>query len=241
MRYKACTPADIKFLQSCISSKNSDRHSVNDNEFHNVSIITAFNNHKDSINALGMQRFATKTGQNLTVFYSEDKLSEKASNDDDKITNSRKKNTNRRISSISDGLQCWLWDAPHSTVSDFILGKLALCIDMPIMIRSNAATELCMTKGQEGTVYAWQSSLDSHGQQILDTLFVKLTNPPQNVTIDGLPENVVPLVPNSKSVTCQLPDNTFVCMYYKISGGGNPQLLDDGLCFSGSNLNSECH
>ena len=62
MQYKACIPADIRFLQSCITSKNADCSSVNDDEFHNISIITAFNNHKDSINALESQRFTTETG-----------------------------------------------------------------------------------------------------------------------------------------------------------------------------------
>jgi hypothetical protein len=29
---------------------------------------------------------------------------------------------------------------------------------MPVMIRNNDATELCITKGQEGYVVGWQSS-----------------------------------------------------------------------------------
>ena len=99
-------------------------------------------------------------------------------------------------------------DAPYGTVFNFTPGKLSLCLDLSVMIQANSATELCMTKGQEATVYTWQSACSSQDQLILDTLFIKLTNPPQNVKIDGLSENVVPIVSSSKNVVCQLPDDT---------------------------------
>ncbi|PBK87388.1 hypothetical protein ARMGADRAFT_939086, partial [Armillaria gallica] len=40
-----------------------------------------------------------------------------------------------------------------------------------------------------------------------ETLFAYLIDPPSSVSIPGLPENVVPLVRSSQSVTCFLPDN----------------------------------
>jgi hypothetical protein len=209
MRYKSCTAADIAFLRTRITSDNPNRPSITDDDFRNVSIITAFNTYKDSINNLGSKRFAAEKEANLTDFYSDDRVGKVETEGSDK-KKARKTATNRRISSIPDNLQRLLWDAPHGTVSDFIPGKLSLCVDLPVMIRANAATELCITKGQEGTVYAWQSGLGSRGQQVLDTLFVKLTNPPQTVKLDGLPENVVPLVPNSNSVECRLPDDSTV-------------------------------
>jgi hypothetical protein len=43
---------------------------------------------------------------------------------------------------------------------------------MPVMIRNNDATELCITKGQEGFVVGWQDKKGPHGKRILDTLFV---------------------------------------------------------------------
>ena len=65
-----------------------------------------------------------------------------------------------------------------STTDKHIAGKLSLCIGLPIMIHHNFATELCITKGQEGYVYLqW----DQKKQCILDTLFVKLKNPPSSV------------------------------------------------------------
>ncbi|KAJ7469704.1 hypothetical protein FB451DRAFT_1368625 [Mycena latifolia] len=65
---------------------------------------------------------------------------------------------------------------------------------MPVMLRANDATETCITKGQEGAVVGWDESVGPLGQKVLDTLFVKLINPPKNIQVDGLPPNVVPLL-----------------------------------------------
>ena len=63
---------------------------------------------------------------------------------------------------------------------------------MPVIIKNNDATELCITKGQEGHVVGWQASRGIHGQHVLDTLFIKLDKPAKLIKIDGLSENVVP-------------------------------------------------
>ena len=68
---------------------------------------------------------------------------------------------------------------------------------MPVMLRNNDATECCMTKGAEGTVAGWQASIGKQGKPMLDTLFVKLSNPPKLVQIEGLPLNVVPITRRS--------------------------------------------
>ena len=83
-------------------------------------------------------------------------------------------------------------------------GKLSLCIGMPVMLRNNDATELCITKGQEGTVAGWQSCVGPHGKLVLDTLFVRLENPPHMVKFDGLPENVVPIAKMSQTIECTM-------------------------------------
>ena len=209
LRYKSCTSADIAFLRTLVTSNIPGRPCITDDRFRDISIITAWNAHKDAINTLGSKRFATEKGVKLTDFFSDDKMEKTGAQLYEK-RKERKIATNHRISFIPDDLQQVVWNAPHSTVSDFIPGKLSLCLDMPVMIRANAATELCITKGQEGTVYAWQSGIGSRGQQVLDTLFVQLTNPPQNVKLDGLPENVVPIVPVSNSVECYLPDDSSI-------------------------------
>ena len=62
------------------------------------------------------------------------------------------------------------------------------------MIRNNDATELCITKWQEGHVVGWKLAIGSRGQFVLETLYVKLDRPTKNINIEGLPENVVPLM-----------------------------------------------
>jgi hypothetical protein len=59
------------------------------------------------------------------------------------------------------------------------------------MICNNDATELCMTKGQEGFVAGWTTIQGPQNQLYLDILFVKLADPPTNVKFEGLPENIV--------------------------------------------------
>jgi hypothetical protein len=78
------------------------------------------------------------------------------------------------------------------------------------MIRHNDATELCITKGQEGTVVGWQSKIGSQKQQMLDILFVQLVHPPTSVQINGLPINVVPITPMSHPAMCYLSDDTVI-------------------------------
>ena len=69
-----CTPKDIRFLRTRISSNLPNRPSICDDKFQNVSIIIAKNLHKDEINRLGAIRFAQETGQKLMNFYSEDSV-----------------------------------------------------------------------------------------------------------------------------------------------------------------------
>ena len=54
------------------------------------------------------------------------------------------------------------------------------------MIRNNDATELCITKGQEGHVVGCKSAIGSRGQLVLEILYVKLDRPAKNINIEGL-------------------------------------------------------
>jgi hypothetical protein len=205
MRYGACTSEDIKYLESRIAGKYSHQPKLTDENLRNVSIITARNVQKDHINKLGAERFAHDTHQILTHFYSIDKWGEEA----DIVMQKKKKhmkNTKpiKLTPMIGPKMQEMLWNLNPSD-TDHIAGKLSLCIGMPIMIRNNDATELCITKGQEGYVVGWQTSDSPYGTQILDTLFVKLDKPAKNIKLDGLPENVVPLTRTSRSITCTTP------------------------------------
>lgn len=187
MQYGACTPADNSFLDSRVVGTHPDSPKLNSSVFCNVSVITAWNSQKDVYNSMGAERFATDTKQTLTHFYSIDSLSSRPAN-----THRWAKSVESTARVITDKLRDALWSASPTT-SDHIPGKLSLCIGIPVMLRANDATELCITKGQEGVVVGWDSSIAEGGEAVLDTLFVKLIKPPKNIRIPDLPLNVVPL------------------------------------------------
>ena len=204
MRYKACTEDDLEFLRTRIAGKQPDKPKLAQKCFCNVSIITAWNAHKDQINKVGSERFAKETGQTLTTFYSKDQWAEDDEHNKQKRWKKRSiKNPRQKSNSLSSALQRALWELPRGS-TEHILGKLSICMGMPVMLCQNDATECCITKGAEGTVAGWQSSIGSHGKLMLDTLFVKLSNPPKTVEIDGLPPNVVPITRHSTRTTCKL-------------------------------------
>ncbi|KLO03749.1 hypothetical protein SCHPADRAFT_811814, partial [Schizopora paradoxa] len=80
---------------------------------------------------------------------------------------------------------------------------------LPVLIKYNEATECCVTNGAEAKVIDWIMYKDPHTQkEMLKTLFVELQNPPTSIQIDGLPKNVVPLSPDTKTIKCELPDGS---------------------------------
>jgi hypothetical protein len=52
------------------------------------------------------------------------------------------------------------------------------------------------------------ASQGPQGKQILETLFLKLVNPPKNVQVPGLPLNIVPIPRASNKIKCELPDDS---------------------------------
>ena len=200
MRYKACKPEDIAFLRTRISSNIPGRSSICQEQFRNVSIITATNLHKDEINRLGALRFAQETNQSLTDFFSDDSPRTTHSDSD-------QSRECKQVGEITNEMREALWSQPPSSTDKHIAGKLSLCIGLPVMIRYNYATEICMTRGQEGFVHGWQSKQGSNGQMVLDTLFVKLKEPPTCVEVPGLPQNVVPVYPTTTNISAMLPND----------------------------------
>ncbi|RDB23163.1 ATP-dependent DNA helicase PIF1 [Hypsizygus marmoreus] len=199
MRYAACTTLDLQFLRSRIANSNSDGPCLNTPELRNVSVITAWNAHKDQMNRMGSDRFASDNNAELVNFYSVDKL---------RSVGARKNSSNRRpptvLTAIDGDMQAVLWNSPPNTSQHFP-GKLSLCVNMPVMIRYNYATELCMTKGQEEIVRGWTSSIGPSALPVLDILYVELSDPPRQIRFENLPDNVVPLVRQTRVVTCVLP------------------------------------
>jgi hypothetical protein len=74
LQYKSCTAEDVAFCRSLVSAQIPGRPCIADNDFCNVSTITARNVHKDEINRLGAIRFANETDQTLVDFFSEDSI-----------------------------------------------------------------------------------------------------------------------------------------------------------------------
>jgi hypothetical protein len=75
---------------------------------------------------------------------------------------------------------------------------------------NNSATELCITKGQEGTIAGWKSIKGLHRKLVLDTLFVKLNNSLQLVKFNGLPENVVLIIKSTISISFKLASGWYI-------------------------------
>ena len=175
MRYAACTKNDIEFIRSKIAGRSTNQPDISSPEFRNVSIITGLNAEKDRLNELGSKCFAQDTKQTLTDFYSIDTLGPSIDPETLKKMKHTGTKTTKASSIINPKIQHMLWNLNHSE-TDHIPGKLSLCIGMPVMIRNNDATELCITKGQEGFVVGWQSSKGPSDQLIIDTLFVRLDN-----------------------------------------------------------------
>ena len=89
----------------------------------------------------------------------------------------------------------------HGATENFA-EKLLLCIGISVMIRNNDATELCITKDQEGFVAGWQAKSGPYNKNILDTLFIKLDESSQTIQLEGLPENVVSVTMTTKTIEC---------------------------------------
>jgi hypothetical protein len=205
MRYGACTDQDITFLRTRIASLGRTGPRLDSAKFRNVSIITALNSQKDVINELGSARFAADNNRELTTFHSIDSISTRA------VDRSRwKKQDQADLKNIMPHLQRKLWQSPPSCNSSMIPGTLSLCLGMPVLLRTNDATELCITKGQEAVVVGWDESVGPSGQRVLDTLFVRLENTPRPIQLPGLPENVVPLIRTANHTTVLLEDDSLL-------------------------------
>jgi hypothetical protein len=194
LRYKACTEEDILWLKSRIAG-SENRLNIDDGKWRYAAIITARNLQKDLYNERNGSRFAGEVGQGLHSFYSVDTKGGSVGK------------SSRMNGGINHVLQKILWNQRPST-SEQIPPCLRLCIGMPVMIRNNEATDLCITRGQEATVVGWKACniKGNPGFHALDTLFVRLENPPRPVKLQHLPLNVVPLTKNSQSIEARLPN-----------------------------------
>ncbi|KAJ3834663.1 hypothetical protein F5878DRAFT_505706, partial [Lentinula raphanica] len=205
MRYKACTNSDIRFLNTLISTNIPGQPCARLEPWRSAPIIVGENKYKDEINRLGTLRFASETKQKLYRFYSDDIIATTGSVNNQGKTYGGKKSS---INTISEDLQKVLWDLPSSAYDLNCPPILDLCLGLPVIIRHNVATELSITKGQKGFVYAWHMSEGNFSQSILDTVLILLDNPPKNINITGLPPNVVPISRRKTTGYVALPDDS---------------------------------
>ncbi|KIK54339.1 hypothetical protein GYMLUDRAFT_77168 [Collybiopsis luxurians FD-317 M1] len=192
MQYKVCMPEDIRFLKTLVSSNKPGLHYIGSAPWHDAPIIVNENWQKDEINRLSCLQFAADTFQKLTNFYSTDTIT---TSGEGQQKASVKRKSKSKVNTMSNELQHLLWGLPVSVHENHAPPVLSLCFGLSVIIRYNVATELNITKGQQATVYCWHTSKGTHSNLVLDTLFVELEKCPTPVNLEGLPMNVVPLLP----------------------------------------------
>ncbi|KAJ3557162.1 hypothetical protein NM688_g1617 [Phlebia brevispora] len=207
-RLKACDEDDFRLLDTITLGRNPSLSLTT--MFQHTSIITAWNAHRDAINERGTTRFAEEHGESLKFFYSKDTLvgtreisSLRQTQKQMEVLHAFRSRTNELPHSLKETL----WQLPPC-MTDHIAGILPLCPNMPVMLKSNEATELCATNGAEGTVYGWDIDASDEQHPRLKTVFIRLTSPPRNIQIGDLPENVVPITAVSERIKCILPNDT---------------------------------
>ncbi|KAN0101085.1 hypothetical protein V8E55_001069 [Tylopilus felleus] len=98
-------------------------------KFQNVSIITAWNSHKDQINELGCTRFAKDNNQCLTPFYSED-----ISLADSDITNNTSKRTRHSRNAINISKKVVGWTSTFGHHYQLMLDMLFVELENPATV-----------------------------------------------------------------------------------------------------------
>ncbi|KAI0705123.1 hypothetical protein C8T65DRAFT_708562 [Cerioporus squamosus] len=161
--------------------------------FRDVSIITAWNANRDAINAERVRDFAKACELPVRSFFSSDlwgKNKDGASNCQVQHLNDSTVDPVHTTNTICPHIQSILWNLPPALTKH--------------------STELCATNGAAMTVVSWDSHCMSCGKYTLDTLYVKLANPPRMTRLPGLSENVIPFTKMKKTVRCTLPADDLV-------------------------------
>ena len=105
-------------------------------------MITTWNAQKDKVNKLGCIQFSEDAKQVLTTFYSRDTWAEYENIEESKGKRRRCKKVkyNHSSTNIPEDDQTMLWNLEHNA-TEHVLGKLKLCIGMPVIIRYNIRSE----------------------------------------------------------------------------------------------------
>jgi len=111
-------------------------------------------------------KFAQDIGETLTDFYSVDKWKSTETG------KSSKRSTKKHLTPCDLQIKfqkvckrnCGVYLIVHQKI---ILESLSLCMEMPIMIKYNEATECCVTHGAEAVVVGWKSHLITEDRETL--------------------------------------------------------------------------
>lgn len=196
LRIKSCTSEDIAYLDSIVSMPSGLTKNIKLEGHQDTKTIVSRNVLKDMINTLGSLRFGKETDQPLTRFYCEDQI----------LQPQHLAALGGVVWDMNKTLQKILWSQYPSSNDRNIAPVLDLCVEMPVIIWYNSATELCITRGQNAFVWNWVSSLGLWNQRMLDVVFVMLDKPLCEIKIPGLLVNIVLLVPRSESIGITLPN-----------------------------------
>ena len=73
---------------------------------------------------------------------------------------------------------------------------------MPVLLKTNEATELCITNNAETYVVGWNSSIHPSNPtcKVLQILFVLLKSPTHNVQLPKWPKNIIALTMNIEHI-----------------------------------------
>ncbi|EIW54149.1 uncharacterized protein TRAVEDRAFT_132365, partial [Trametes versicolor FP-101664 SS1] len=206
-RMKDCDSHDIALFRSRIVGVSSKSPALHPPGSEPVSVITALNSHRDAVNEVGSQLLSQSLGLELEEFYSLDSWAPDKTESSVRATQraqDRSINPVRSTNNVGVHMQELLWSL-SPCFTDHQAGVLRLCRGLPVLLKNNEATELCATNGAEAVVVGWDFHVRTDGHKVLDTLFVKLHNPPQPVQLSGLPPNVIPLARFKQRIECKLP------------------------------------
>jgi hypothetical protein len=151
--------------------------SIDQEGFKNVAIITSENKDKDLFNDANTARFALEHGQELYEFHSVDTISGKEPKRSKR--KGKKVKVYAKLKTLGQAQCLDLWSQPPHT-SEQIPATLKLCLGLPVLLRYNVATDLCITRGQEGRVVGWtRKRYPGFGDRYkLEILYVELISPP---------------------------------------------------------------
>ena len=105
---------------------------------------------------------------------------------------------------------------------DHIAGYLPLVVGMPVILKSNVATELGLCNGSQGTLVGFSKTIDTTDRYpaeeiIIDNLEYLLVRFPQSKhqCLPGLPEGVVPIFPIKTTFSFKVSKNKSISISRK--------------------------